>query len=101
MGGSKFITDVTASDISQLAEQVKATVVQRKNARGGRGAAEHLIAALRCMYKYAVADGILTEDENPAAHVPKPRMRLRSTRAALPDGHLEEILREAPRSHRR
>ncbi len=47
--GSRPITDVTASDISQLAEQVKATVVKRRNARGGRGAAEHLIAALRCM----------------------------------------------------
>jgi integrase/recombinase XerC len=92
--GSKFIADVTASDISQLAEHIKATVVQRRNARGGRGAAEHLIAALRCMYKYAVADGILTENENPAAHVPKPR-RLRSTRTALPDGRLEEILRTA------
>ena len=65
--GSGPITDVTASDISQLAEHVKATVVQRRNARGGRGAAEHLIAAFRCMYKYAVADGILTESQNPAA----------------------------------
>ncbi len=92
--GSRPITDVTASDISQLAEQVKATVVKRRNARGGRGAAEHLIAALRCMYKHAVADGILTESENPAARVPKPR-RLRSTRTALPDGRLEEILRVA------
>jgi integrase/recombinase XerC len=92
--GSRPITDVTASDISHLAEHVKATVVKRRNARGGRGAAEHLIAALRCMYKYAVADGILTDSENPAARVPKPR-RLRSTRAALPDGRLEEILHVA------
>jgi integrase/recombinase XerC len=92
--GSRPITDVTASDISQLAEHVKATVVQRRNARGGRGAAEHLIAALRCMYKYAAADGILTDSEDPAARVPKPR-RLRSTRTALPDGRLEEIPRVA------
>jgi len=92
--GPRPITDVTASDISQLAEQVKAAVVKRRNARGGRGAAEHLIAALRCMYKHAVADGILAENENPAARVPKPR-RLRSTRTALPDGRLEEILRVA------
>ena len=33
-------------EISQLAEQVRAAAVQRKNARGGRGAAEHLIGAL-------------------------------------------------------
>ncbi len=92
--GHRTITDVTASDIGQLAEHVKATVVTRRNARGGRGAAEHLIAALRCLYKHAVADGILTDSENPAARVPKPR-RLRSTRTALPDGRLEEILRTA------
>src|SRR5260370_22616388 len=71
--GSTPITDVTASDIGQLAEHVKATVVTRRNARGGRGAAEHLLPALRCLYKHAVADGILTENENPAAHVPQPR----------------------------
>jgi site-specific recombinase XerC len=92
--GPRPITDVTASDIGQLAEQIKATVITRRNARGGRGAAEHLIAALRCMYKYAVADGFLTEGQNPAARVPKPR-RLRSTRRALPDTRLEEILRVA------
>jgi integrase/recombinase XerC len=88
------ITEVSASDISQLAEQIKAAVVKRKNARGGRGAAEHLIAALRCLYKQAIADGILTDAEDPAARVPKPR-RLQSTRRALPDGRLAEILRVA------
>jgi integrase/recombinase XerC len=92
--GPRPITEVTASDISQFAEQVKATVVKRRNARGGRGAAEHLIAALRCMYQHAVADGILTESQNPAARVPKPR-RLRSTRRALSDSRLQEIHRVA------
>ncbi len=92
--GPRPITEVTASDIGQLAEHVKATAVTRKNARGGRGASEHLIAALRCLYTHAVADGILADSENPAARVPKPR-RLRSTRTALPDGRLEEILRVA------
>ena len=84
------ITEPTPSEISQLAEQVKATAVKRSNARGGRGAAEHLIAALRCLYNYAVADGLLAEAENPAARVPKPR-RLRSARMALPDHRLNEL----------
>jgi integrase/recombinase XerC len=61
---------------------------------GAGGAAEHTVAALRCVYKHAVADGILTEAENPAARVPKPR-RLRSTRTALADGRLEELSRVA------
>jgi integrase/recombinase XerC len=92
--GPRPITDVSASDISQLAEQVKASVVKRKNARGGRGAAEHLIGALRCMYRHAVADGLIAESANPAARVAKPR-RLRSTRRALPDNRLEELCRVA------
>jgi len=92
--GARPITAVTPLEISQLAEQVKVSVVKRRNARGGRSAAEHLIAALRCIYKHAVADGILTEGENPAARVPKPR-RLRSTRRALPDSRLEELSRVA------
>jgi integrase/recombinase XerC len=88
--GPRPITSVTPLEISQLAEQVKANVVKRRNARGGRGAAEHLIAALRCMYRHAVADGILTESENPAMRVAKPR-RLHGTRRALPDDRLEEL----------
>jgi site-specific recombinase XerC len=88
--GPRPITSVTPLEISQLAEHVKLSVVERRNARGGRGAAEHLIAALRCMYKHAIADGILTDGENPAARVPKPR-RLRSTRRALPESRLEEL----------
>ena len=71
--GPRPITSVSPLEISQLAEDIKANVVPRRNARGGRGAAEHLIGALRCMYNHAVADGLLSEAENPAARVPKPR----------------------------
>lgn len=86
----RLITSVSPLEISQLAEDVKANVIPRRNARGGRGAAEHLIGALRCMYNQAVADRLLSEAENPATRVPKPR-RLPSARMALPDGRLSEI----------
>jgi len=88
--GPRPITSVSPLEISQLAEDTKANVIPRRNARGGRGAAEHLIGALRCMYNHAVADGLLSEAENPAARVPKPR-RLPSARMALPDERLAEI----------
>ena len=88
--GPRPITSVSPLEISQLAEDIKANVVARRNARGGRGAAEHLIGALRCMYNHAVADRLLPEAENPAARVPKPR-RLPAARMALPDGRLAEI----------
>ena len=92
--GHRRVNEPTALEISRLAEQVRAGAVQRRNARGGRGAAEHLIGALRCMYRYLVADGILTQAENPAARAEKPR-RLRSARMALPDSRLDELCRVA------
>ena len=62
----------------------------RRNARGGRSAAEHLIAALRCLYKHAEEDGFINERDNPARKVAKPR-RLPSTRRAVADTRLAEI----------
>jgi integrase/recombinase XerC len=91
---TRSLTDVTALDISQLAERTRATAVQRRNSRGGRSAAEHMLAAIRCLYKHAVADGIVTAADNPAARVPKQR-RLPSTRRALPDSRFDELCRTA------
>jgi integrase/recombinase XerC len=88
--GPRLITSVSPLEISQLAQDIKANVTPRRNARGGQGAAEHLIGALRCMYNHAVADGILSAAENPAARVPKPG-RSPSARMALPDSRLSEI----------
>jgi integrase len=69
---------------------VKAHVVARRNARGGRSAAEHLVAALRCVYRHAEDDGLISEADNPARKVDKPR-RLPSTRRAVADTRLAEI----------
>ena len=44
---------------------VKTHVVARRNARGGRSAAEHLVAALRCLYWHAEDDRLITEADNP------------------------------------
>ncbi|GAA2352069.1 site-specific integrase [Dactylosporangium salmoneum] len=88
------LDEVKPSDIERLVEHVKAHVVVRSNARGGRSAAENLVTALRCLYRRAVADGHLTEAENPASKVAKPQ-RLPSTRRALPDTRLTEINRVA------
>lgn len=90
--GERTLDDITPSEIKQLAERMKSQVVLRRNARGGRGAAEHLIAAVRCVYNHAVADGLITESDNPARKVPKPR-RLPSNRHGLPDKRVAEINR--------
>ncbi|MFI7026268.1 tyrosine-type recombinase/integrase [Micromonospora sp. NPDC049900] len=88
--GHRRLDEPDPTEIKRLAEHVKAHVVTRRNARGGRSAAEHLIAALRCLYNHAVADGHLAEADNPARKVAKPR-RLPSTRRAVPDTRLAEI----------
>jgi integrase/recombinase XerC len=88
--GNRRLDEPTPLEIKQLAERVKSQVVSRRNARGGRSAAEHLIAALRCLYQSAVADGLISEADNPATRVAKPR-RLASTRRALPDRQLAQI----------
>jgi hypothetical protein len=62
-------------------------VVARRNARGGRSAQEHLVAALRCVYRRAVEDGLISEADDPARKVAKPR-RLPSTRRAVPETRL-------------
>lgn len=88
--GPRGIDEVNASDVRSLVADIKADAVQRRNSRGGRSAAENAISALRCLYRRAEADGFLTEAENPALKVAKPK-RLVSTRRALPDARLAEL----------
>ena len=88
--GGRRLDEPTPSEIRQLMTYVKTHVVARRNARGGRSAEEHLVAALRCLYQRAVDDGLITEADNPARKVAKPR-RLPTTRRALPDNRLAEI----------
>ena len=85
--GGRRLDEPTPSEIRQLMAYVKTHVVARRNARGGRSAEEHLVAALRCLYQRAVDDGLIAEADNPARKVAKPR-RLPTTRRALPDTRL-------------
>jgi integrase/recombinase XerC len=88
--GHRRLDEPTPSQIKQLVEHVKVNVVARRNARGGRSAGEHLIAALRCLYRHAENDGLIDPADNPASKVAKPR-RLPSTRRAVADARLGEI----------
>ena len=88
--GDRHLDEPTPSEIKQLVEYVKVNVVARRNARGGRSAGEHLIAALRCLYRHAEDDKLIDAADNPARKVAKPR-RLPSTRRAVADTRLAEI----------
>jgi integrase/recombinase XerC len=88
--GARRLDEPTPSEVRQLMTWVKTHVVTRRNARGGRSAQEHLVAALRCLYRRAVEDGLISEADDPARKVAKPR-RLPSTRRAVPETRLAEI----------
>ncbi|CRK57091.1 hypothetical protein [Alloactinosynnema sp. L-07] len=88
--GSRTLLEPTPSEIAQLREEIQANAIIRRNSRGGRNTAENFIAALRCLYKHAENDGLITEAENPARRADKPR-RLPSTRGALSNHQLAEI----------
>ncbi len=92
--GDRMLDEPTPTEIQEFAEQVRTLAVVRRNSRGGRLAAEHLISSLRCLYRHAVADGLITAERNPAGAVAKPK-RLASTRRALADARLHEITQVA------
>ncbi|WP_307831378.1 tyrosine-type recombinase/integrase [Nucisporomicrobium flavum] len=89
--GDRRLDEVTPTDVETLMRQVQDSALRRRNFRGGHSAAEHLIGALRCLYKRAVADGLISASEDPAQKVAKPH-RPTSTRTALADDRLAELV---------
>jgi integrase len=88
--GARLLTEPTPLEIEQLGKRIRAARVVRRNGRDGSGAEENYVAAMRCVYRRAVANGFLTEAENPAAKVPKPR-RQPNTRRALSGERIAEL----------
>ncbi|GAB2992244.1 tyrosine-type recombinase/integrase [Saccharothrix stipae] len=82
------------SEIADLAEQVKIKAVTRRSGRGGVSAAEHLIGALRCLYRVAVDDGLIAAADDPSRKVTKPK-RLPSRRRGLENELVDRITEAA------
>jgi len=91
---TRRLDEPSPSQIRELVEYTRENVVTRRNARGGRSAGEHMVAALRCLYRHAEDDNIISAADNPARKVSKPR-RLPSPRQAVADNRLAEINRIA------
>ncbi|WP_307797904.1 tyrosine-type recombinase/integrase [Actinoplanes flavus] len=92
--GDRRLDEVTPTEVETLMRQVQAEAVQRRNFRGGAGSGEHLITALRCVYRRAVADRLIADADDPAKKVAKPR-RPASQRIAIPDERLAELVAAA------
>ncbi len=86
--GERRIDEPKPSEIKTLSEQLRTQRVMRRNGRGGQSTGEHFIAALRCLYRHAIDDGLVSD--NPAALVSKPR-RQASMRQAVGSDRLAQI----------
>lgn len=88
--GDRRIDEPTSTEIMSLAYEVQQVSALRRNSRGGYGAMANFIDAVRCLYKYAVADKYLSTADNPSTSLKKPLHRA-GTRRALSPGQIAEI----------
>ena len=88
--GGRRLDQISATDIEAMQHQAATTARRRRNARRGRHAGEHVIAAARAIYNRAIADDLIHPIASPAHRVAKPR-RLPSTRRALTSDELDQI----------
>jgi integrase/recombinase XerC len=89
--GGRRLDEITPTEVETLMRQLQGEAVRRRNSRGGSSTGEHVIAALRCVYRRAVADRLIADADDPARKVAKPR-RPTSQRIALPDERLGELV---------
>ena len=86
--GNKPVADITTSTLEALALYAKRNAVQRSNSRNGTSAQENCVAALRCYFALAVADGLI--ESNPASAVKKPS-RTPSDRRSFTDDEVATL----------
>lgn len=88
--GPRRINDPTALEMQALVEQTRARAVHRRNSRDGRSTAEHMVSALRYLYRSAANDGYVPTI-NAATGLNKPR-RLPSPRGSISADRLREVI---------
>ncbi|MGN2641150.1 tyrosine-type recombinase/integrase [Nocardia takedensis] len=86
----RSIAEPTSLELQQLVEHTRRHAVVRRNSREGRSAAEHMVCAIRHLYRHAVASQYIPASRNPATALAKPR-RQRSPRRALSTHQLTQI----------
>ncbi len=87
------LDEPSAGELQALVMEVTRNAATNRASRGGRGAGENFVAAVRCLYRFAENRWISPAD-NPARRVEKPGRRA-SQRFAIPAPQLAEICRVA------
>ncbi|MGN2641011.1 tyrosine-type recombinase/integrase [Nocardia takedensis] len=78
------------ADFEDMTRRVQAEARTSRASRGGTGAAENFVSALRCVYRFAEDSGWIRPADNPARHIARPTRRP-SQRFAIPSNQLTEI----------
>ncbi|WP_280274283.1 tyrosine-type recombinase/integrase [Nocardia wallacei] len=82
--GDRFLDEPTTTEINQLVEAHRSRAIVRSNSRAGRGAAASMVSAVRCLYRQAEFDGLISPAQNPARNLrtqrPQPGSRHALTR---------------------
>jgi integrase len=87
--GDRRLVDITVEDLTVVVDDAVARAQHCRPDSTGRASRESCVAALRALFRRAVAAGIIRV--NPAAALTKPR-RVRSRRRALDDHELAEVI---------
>jgi len=80
--GQRTLDAPTVTEINELVTWHRGRARVRADSRGGRGAATHMVSAIRCIYRHAEFDGLISLSTNPARLV-KELKRLASSRFVL------------------
>jgi integrase/recombinase XerC len=86
--GTREVASIKASEVTRFCREADRRAVKRQNSRGGTGAIENCVGAMRFFFSVAMKDGITKT--NIAAEVQKPR-RPRSNRRALSPDQIEQM----------
>ncbi|RLK58352.1 tyrosine-type recombinase/integrase [Actinokineospora cianjurensis] len=82
---------ITPGDVRWFINHTRETAQVRKSSRGGHSAAEHGYHALRCLYRYGIAERIIHPWDDPTSSIDKP-LRLASLRRALDPALVDDIV---------
>jgi len=78
------------AELEDMARRTPSEARTSRASRGGTGAAENFVSALRCVYRFAEDSGWIRPADNPARRIARPTRRP-SQRFAIPSDQLAEI----------